>query len=52
LATEKLICPDMKLTTLEKVASALEQMKHLVSVPDEVQSRARRALDRMLEVKV
>ena len=52
LATEKLICPTMKLTTLEKVANALERMEHRVSVPEEVRDKARRALDRMLEVKV
>ncbi|MCD5390409.1 quinolinate synthase NadA [candidate division NPL-UPA2 bacterium] len=52
LATEKLICPDMKLTTLEKVANALERMEHRVTVPEEVRDKAKRALDSMLEVEV
>lgn len=50
LATEKLICPNMKLTTLEKVAFALERMEHRIIVPEEVRLKAKRSLDRMLEV--
>jgi quinolinate synthase len=50
LATEKLICPNMKLTTLEKVAFALEKMEHRIIVPEEVRLKAKQSLDRMLEV--
>ncbi len=50
LATEKLICPNMKLTTLEKVADSLERMEHRIIVPEEVRIKARHSLDRMLEV--
>ncbi len=50
LATEKLICPNMKLTTLEKVARALEKREHRIIVPEEVRFRARQSLDRMLKV--
>lgn len=52
LAAEKLICPNMKLTTLEKVANALERMEHRIIVPEEVRLRARQSLDRMLKVKI
>lgn len=52
LATEKLICPNMKLTTLEKVANVLEKMEHRTVVPEEVRLRARQSLARMLKVKM
>ena len=42
------VCPAMKMTTLERVAEALQQMQHVVTFPREVQTRARQALDRML----
>jgi len=47
-ATEKAVCPDMKKITLEKVLSALEDMKPEVRVPVDVRERARSAVDRML----
>jgi quinolinate synthase len=50
LATQKLICPNMKLTTLDKVAAALEKMEPRVTVPEEIRVRARQALDRMLAI--
>ncbi len=51
-ASEEAICRDMKLITLEKVASALENMEYRVEVPGKVAIRAKKALDRMLEVKI
>jgi len=51
LASEHLICADMKLTTLGWVAHALEFMKYEVKVPEEIRNRAKKGLDRMLEVK-
>lgn len=50
LATEHLICPSMKLTTLGWVAHSLEAMVKKVEVPRDVRARAKFALDRMLEV--
>lgn len=50
LATEHLICPSMKLTTLGWVAHSLEAMVHKIEVPQEVRAKAKLALDRMLEV--
>ena len=49
-ATELAICPTMKLTTLEKILWCLEDMKYEVKVPEKVRLKARRAVDRMLEV--
>ncbi len=50
LATEHLICPSMKLTTLGWVAHSLEAMVYKVEVPADVAEKAKRALDRMLAV--
>ncbi len=50
LATEKLICPNMKLITLDKIASALENMRPRVTVPDNVRDKAKKTLDRMLAI--
>ena len=43
-------CPNMKRITLEKVAWALEDMQYEVTVPAEVADKARRAIEKMLEV--
>jgi len=50
LATDYLVCPTMKLTTLENVAGALEDMQPQVTVDDSIRTRARAALDAMLNV--
>jgi quinolinate synthase len=49
-ASERAICPNMKKITLEKVAWSLEDMKYEVTVPRKVREKAKRALDRMIEV--
>jgi quinolinate synthase len=48
--SEKLICRDMKYITLEDIHDALVEMKHVVTVPDEIRASANKALNRMLEV--
>jgi quinolinate synthase len=48
-ASEKFICPNMKKITLEKVLFALEDNKYIIKVPDDIATRARKALDRMVE---
>jgi quinolinate synthase len=47
---ETAICPNMKKTTLEKVLWSLRDNQSVVTVPEPVASRARRAIETMLEV--
>ena len=49
-ASADAVCPFMKRITLDKVAAALERMEPRVTVAPEIAARARRAIDRMLEV--
>ena len=46
------LCPHMKRITLENIRDSLRDMKHEVTVDPGVASRARLAVERMLEVKV
>ena len=48
--SEQAICRFMKLTTLEKVRTALAEDQHRIEVPAEVADRARGAILRMLEL--
>lgn len=48
-ASERAVCPNMKLTTLEKVLWSLEEMSHEVNVLPEVMEKARISLQRMLK---
>lgn len=43
-------CPNMKLTTLEKVLWSLEDMVYEVTLPEEIIARAGRAIGKMLEI--
>jgi len=47
---DRLVCPNMKKTTLENLAECLREMKHRVVVPEDVAARARLAIDAMLAV--
>ncbi len=49
-ASPRALCPNMKLITLEKVLWSLEDMTERVVIPEPIAARARRALDRMLEI--
>jgi quinolinate synthase len=44
------LCPHMKRITLPKIRAALEEMRHEVTIDPAVAARARRAVERMLEV--
>ncbi len=48
LPSKGLICPNMKLTTLEDVLASLRDMKNVVTVPEDIRLKAKAALDRML----
>jgi len=50
-ATDYLVCPTMKLTTLEDVMQSLENMEHVVKLEEPVRVKARSALDAMLAVR-
>lgn len=51
LLSRKMICPNMKRTRLESVLRAMEKMEYVIKVPEEIRVPAKRALDRMLEVR-
>jgi len=50
LAASALICPNMKLTSLEDVLVSLQTMIPVVTVSQEIRAKARLALDRMLAI--
>jgi quinolinate synthase len=47
--SERASCPNMKLTTLEKVLWSLEEMEHEVTVPAGIMRKAKTSLQRMIE---
>jgi len=49
-ASERAVCPNMKRTTQEKILWALEELQEEVKVPDAIRLRAKKAIDRMLEI--
>ncbi len=50
LASPALLCPNMKLTSLEDIFYSLETMTPVVTVPEEIRIPALQALNRMLAV--
>ena len=49
-AYEDALCPNMKLTTLEKLYLALKEEKHVITVPETIARKARTALEKMFEI--
>jgi len=49
-ASDRAICPNMKRTTLEKVAWSLEDMQYRVVVPEQIRIKARGAIDKMMQI--
>jgi quinolinate synthase len=50
LAYEDAVCPNMKLNTLEKLYMALKEEKYVVTVPESIAKKARKALEKMFEI--
>jgi len=51
ILSRKMVCPNMKRTKIESVLRAMEKMEHVIKVPEEIRVPAKRALDRMLEIR-
>jgi len=49
-ASQKMVCPNMKATTLDKVKRALETLEPRITVPPDVRARALASLERMLQI--
>lgn len=49
-ASEKALCPNMKKITLEKVKTALRENRYKINVPESIRIKAKKAIDRMLEI--
>jgi quinolinate synthase len=50
-AAPHMICPNMKLTTLQDIYDCLLEMKNVVTVPSDIRKAAKGSLDRMLAVR-
>jgi quinolinate synthase len=46
----KMVCPNMKKTTLKSILRALEENICVIKVPEDIRVPAKRALDKMLEI--
>lgn len=51
LMSQGLICPNMKKTTLQSVYDSLNEMKYNIELDEDIRIKAKKALDRMLEIK-
>jgi quinolinate synthase len=49
-ATERAICPNMKKITIDKVITSLEELKERIEIDEETRVRAKKSLDRMIEI--
>ncbi|OGP89277.1 MAG: quinolinate synthase [Deltaproteobacteria bacterium RBG_19FT_COMBO_43_11] len=49
-ASDKALCPNMKRINLEKILWSLQDMNHEITVPVDTMDKARRAIERMLEI--
>ena len=49
-ATERAICPNMKKITPDKIIGSLEEMQYKITVPETISIKAKKSLDRMVEI--
>ena len=49
-AKDDAVCRNMKKITLDKVLASLEDMKYIVKIPPEISRKARRAIEKMIEI--
>ena len=49
-ASENMVCQNMKLNTLEKVLYSLKNLEPRITVPEEIQKKSLKALNRMMEI--
>ena len=49
-AMEEMVCPNMKITTLEDVLAVLEREDNEVHVPEDIRTGAVKALERMISI--
>ena len=50
ILNKEMVCPNMKRTKLESLLTAMEKMQYVIKVPEDIRIKAKRALDRMLEI--
>lgn len=51
LLSTEMVCPNMKRTRIESVLNAMERMEYIIKVPEDIRISAKKALDRMLDIK-
>ena len=49
-ASTRAVCPNMKKITLDKVVASLEDKRYEITVPEHIRTRAKKSLDRMVEI--
>ena len=49
-ASDRAICPNMKKITLDKIIGSLQEMQYKITVPETISLKAKKSLDRMVEI--
>ena len=49
-ASTRAVCPNMKKITVDKVIASLEDKRYEITVPEHIRTRAKKSLDRMVEI--
>jgi quinolinate synthase len=50
LMSQGLLCPNMKKTSLNSIYESLNEMKYKIELDEDIRLKARKSLDRMLEI--